>query len=316
MSLGSKLTVDGLEGVLYVLQPSIDRYEQVKLLVIAIAKQYACCNSLVFLIEDDNVQQQCASTIALLILQPPGSNRGVDHQLRAQWIEIECLLCSLFVADLGEIKCSLQEECQTVGLCETLQPWVCGVKNNYVSISHYEFDETDDFETVLNAARDWLVTIRRASRLLVRVLYFVDYSEYSVSFVYFFADESERQDFRNFYCCYVRKTVQCNCPDITIDGVAWSQEATIYKNDCGVITEIYDSSNSNCTVNPCLYLDPFDACVGCAGDTSAFCADCTPSVQAQAVARSAGRGSFTQSRAPAVAPVVRRTGCSGCAGRR
>lgn len=261
LSLGSKASVDGLEGVLYVTQPSLDKYTEVKGLLEIIAKQYACCNSLVLLIEDNNVQTECASTISLLVLQPPGANTSVDYEVRAQWVQIECYLVSLFVADLGEIKCSLlQEEVEPLGFCEPYRPWVSGLINQYVIVANYQFGCDDDFESVLNAARDWLVAIKCCKTLSLRVLYFVNYDDSSVTFLYFFQDTASLEAFRSFQCCYVKKIVQCNCPDITIDGIAWKLGATIYKNQLDQVTAIFDSCNSDCTVEPCLYEDPFSSC--------------------------------------------------------
>ena len=331
MSLGSKLTVDGLVGNLYVMQPCFEKYATVRDLVIVLAKQYACCNALAFIIEDAE-SEVCPRTLALLVLRAPSRHVGVDYQERCQWISIECNLCSLFVVDLGEIRCSLQDATAPLGLCQSPLPWVCGVQDNLVSVANYQFDESDDFDGVVCAARDWLLTLNKATQLQVRVLWFVDYANYSVSFLYFFPDLAARDAFFTFYCCYTRQIVRCNCADSTLDGLAWGYGSTIYKNNLGAVTEIYDSSNAGCVVDTCVYNDPFAVCVACASDNcEPYCDQCDPPINkaaaapaadgaAQAAQRAASRVVQTASTRPVIVssavPVRRAGGCAGCAGRR
>lgn len=330
MSLGSKPTVDGLEGYLYYVAPCEGKYDQVKVQLEALAKWYACCNGLALLIED--VTESCA-TISLLVLVPPGRSFTVEQEERCRWIQIECLACSLLRANLGVIRCSLQEPCRAPVLCQTVQPWVQGIWDNYVSVARYEFESDEDLQLEIQKSREWLSALNQSRQLLLRVLYFVNYDNSSVTFVYFFPDEAARDAFYSFLCCFMSQTVRCRCLDSTFDGQAWSDGASIWKAQLGKVVMVYDQSNSNCC-KPlvCEWKDPLKYCSSCTAGCDAFCDECDeesddddddeiasddrainrfPAARSRAPrSRAAGRSGAARSSAPLFA-APRKAGCCG-----
>lgn len=287
MSLASKSSVDGLEGYLFYVAPCAGKYDQVKVQLEALAKWYACCNALALLIED--IAGDC-DTISLLVLVPPGRPYVVEQEERCRWIQIECLACALFRASLGVIKCSLQEPCRGSLLCQAAEPWVRGIEGDFVAFARYEFKDDDDLDAEIQRSREWLAALNQSRQLLLRVLYFVNMDNNSITFIYFFPDEAARDAFFSFLCCFMTQTVRCGCLDQTFDGMAWAYAATILKLQLGRVTHIYDVCNSNCCkVTSCKWIDPLQYCGACNAGCDNFCDGC----EEAAVVREDDRALYT-----------------------